>query len=326
MKNDAGKSERPIFTVDGYEFGWEEIRLAAEVWGEWQAFFEQTRQSLICLRSSAQTGHLPTATEMRQAANAFRYAHNLISAEDASAWLARWEMTVEDWTNYLRGQLLREHWAGQLDKIAATPAVSDAEVFEVIKSHAVCGDKLRDWAVKLAGRAAVAAYSGSFDAVAHSPGELIAHIEAAYERQQKQTVTPKLIETKIASHCLDWIRFDCRYVWFPEKRIAREAAWCVSEDGLSLDEVAGDACGIVQHWNFYLDEIEAPVRSHFLAAHTGDCLGPIKMLEGFPLFSIVAKTIPLAEDPQIRGRAERAIIASFIEQAINERVRWATLG
>jgi hypothetical protein len=155
---------------------------------------------------------------------------------------------------------------------------------------------------------------------------LILQMETEFERQTQQAITSKSIETKIADHRLDWIHFDCRYVWFPEKRIAGEAAWCVTEDGLTIDEVAYDARGIVQQWNFYLDEIEPPVRPLFLASRAGDWVGPIKMIEGFPLFRVVAKTMPAAADPQIRGRAEQAIIASFMEQAISERVKWARLG
>jgi hypothetical protein len=79
----------------------------------------------------------------------------------------------------------------------------------------------------------------------------------------------------------------------------------------------------VQQWNFYLDDIEASARPHFLAARQGDWLGPIKMMEGFPLFSIVSKTMPVADDPKIRERAEQAIIAGLMEQAVNERVKWA---
>jgi hypothetical protein len=104
--------------------------------------------------------------------------------------------------------------------------------------------------------------------------------------------------------------------------MAREAAWCVSEDGLTLDEVAADARGKVQQWNFYADEIEAEVRPYFLAARQGDMLGPLKIWKGFPLFSLVKKLLPAADDPQIRARAERAIIASFTEQALNQRVKW----
>ena len=319
-----------LFAIENQKFGWEEIVIAAQVWGEWQPFIEQTRQSLACLRLAAKTGQLPAAAEVREAATAFRYAHNLISAEETQVWLSRWEMTVEDWMNYLRGQSLRERWAGRLSEIAAAYPIGDAEVAEVIKSHAVCAGRLGDWAVKLAGRAAIASRSGRFESgerpTTGSPRDLVSHIETEFERQREQAVTPKLIETKIADHRLDWIRFDCRYVWFPEERIAREAAWCVTEDGLTLEEVAFDARGIVQQWNFYLDEIEAPTRPHFLAARRGDWLGPIKMIEGFPLFSIVAKTMPADDDPQIRERAEQAIVASVIERAINERVKWATFG
>jgi hypothetical protein len=232
-------------------------------------------------------------------------------------------MTIDDWMNYLRGQSLRNRWAARLREILTANPVSDEEVAEVIQSHAVCADKLGDWAVRLAGRAAVASNSGSLDTSDQSPRDLIARIEAEFERQRQQTVTPKLIEARIAAHRLDWIRFDCRYVWFGEERIAREAAFCVTEDGLTLDEVARDARGVVQRWNFYLDELDAAARPYFLAARQGDWLGPVKLLEGFPLFSILAKRMPAADDPLIRERAEQSIIASLMERAINERVKWA---
>lgn len=315
-----------MFTIEDREFGWDEIVIAAHVWGEWQPFVETTRQSLACLRLANRTGQMPPADEMREAATAFRYAHNLISAEDARNWLARWEVKIEDWMNYLRGQSLQERWATRLGEIVAANPVSDREVSQVIKVHAVCADKLGEWAVRLAGRAATASHFGSFDGCDQSPRNLIARIETEFERQRQQAITPKLIETKIADHRLDWIRFDCRYVWFGEERIAREAALCVTEDGLTLEEVAYGARGIVQHWNFYLDEIEASARPHFLAARKGDWLGPIRMMEGFPFFAIEAKTMPVADDSETRERAEQAIIAGLMEQAMNERVKWARLG
>jgi hypothetical protein len=119
------------------------------------------------------------------------------------------------------------------------------------------------------------------------------------------------------------MRFDCRYLWFAEERVAREAAWCVSEDGLSLDEVANQAHASIQAWNFYADEIELQVRPYFLAARQGDLLGPLKIHQGFPLISLLSKQLPAADDPQIRARAEQAILASLTEQAMNQRVRWS---
>ncbi len=319
-----------MFAINDAEFGWEEIVAAAEAWEEWQPFVAETRQALACLAYAAATNQLPSANEVREAATAFRYAHNLISAEETQTWLERWEMTVNDWMNCLRGQLLIGRWATTLDQIAAAHPVSEEDVATVIKDYAVCADKLGEWAQKLAGHAAVAsqavwgraAQSGCFDAATGSRRDLVSRIEAEFDRQRQQTVTPKLIETRISDHRLDWIRFDCRYLWFAEERVAREAHFCVTEDGLTLDEVAADAHGEVREWSFYLDEIEASARPYFLAARPGDWLGPIRMLNAFSLFSVVAKQMPAADDPQIKHRAEQAIIGGMMEQAINERVKW----
>lgn len=319
-----------VFSINDAEFGWDEIVAAAEAWGDWQPFVAETRQALACLTYAAETNQLPAANEVREAATAFRYAHNLISAEDTQNWLERWDMTVSDWMNCLRGQLLVQRWATTLEQIAAAHPVSEEDVATVIRDYAVCAGKLGAWAQKLAGHAAVAyqvvwgraAESGCFDATTGSPRDLVFRIETEFDRQRQQTVTPKQVETKIVDHRLDWIRFDCRYLRFADERQAREAAFCVTEDGLTLDEVARDAHCEVRHWSFYLDEIEAGVRPHFLAAGQGDWLGPIRMLNAFSLFSVVAKQMPAAGDPQIKQRAEQAIIGGMMEQAINERVKW----
>lgn len=121
---------------------------------------------------------------------------------------------------------------------------------------------------------------------------------------RQQTITPQKLGARIADHRLDWIRLDCRCLWFGEERIAREAAWCVTEDGLSLDEVAADERAEVRQWSFYLDEIDADIRPYFLAARPGDLLGPLKFRNAFPLFALAVKKMPAADDPQIRQRAK----------------------
>ncbi|HMY74685.1 MAG TPA: hypothetical protein PLQ88_22900 [Blastocatellia bacterium] len=131
-----------------------------------------------------------------------------------------------------------------------------------------------------------------------------------------------MVETKIGDHRLDWIRFECRYLRFADERHAREAAFCVTEDGLTLEEVAHNSRCEIRQWSFYLDEIEPNARPHFLAARQGDWLGPISMMNAFSVFSVVQKQMPAAANPEIKQRAEQAIIGGMMEQAINERVKW----
>jgi hypothetical protein len=231
-------------------------------------------------------------------------------------------MTIDDWLNCLRAQVLSKRWAGRLNDIIRANPVADAEVAEVIKPHAVCAGKLSDWARRLAGRAAVAANSGSLFQRIHSPRDLIAFIEAEFEQKRQQAITPKQIETNIANHRLDWIHYDCRYLWFDDESVGREAAWCVNEDGLTLDEVATDARREVRQWSFYADEIEMSIRPYFLAARQGDLLGPLKFRTGYPLFSLLRKRMPAANDPHIVSRAETAIVTSLTTQAMTESVKW----
>lgn len=314
-----------LFTIENREFGWDELVVAAQVWGEWQMLFESVRHSLACLRLAAQIGQLPSTAEMREVATAFRYERNLISGDETQIWLQRWGMSVEEWMNCLRGQLLRKRWASRVNEIKAANAIVDADVAEVIKRYAVCAGKVDDWAQKLAGRAALAAKTSGLISSAQSPRELIDRIEYEFERKRNETISSKLIENKIFDHRLDWIHYECRYLWLADERVAREAAWCVSEDGFTLDEAANAAHVEVRQWNFYADEIEESVRPYFVAARKGDLLGPLRFASGYPLFSVLQKRMPVASDPQILSRAEQAIVANLTAQAINERVRWVAV-
>lgn len=309
-----------MFIVNKIEFGWEEIIAAAQSWGEWERFMERTRQVLACLRMATETNQLPSAKDVREAVTAFRYAHHLISAEDTQTWLNRWEMTIDDLTTYLRAQLLANRWENQLERIAAESPISDEVIAKVVNKHVICAGLFKRWAQELAGRSAIV--SGSLKSGAATPRELVAQIETEFQQARQQAVTPQLLQTKIADHRLDWIRFECRCVWFGDEPLAREALWCVTEDGLSLDEVAADARVEVRDWDFYLDELEAETRPHFLAARKGDLLGPLKFRNGFSLVSLTEKTLPTSDDPQIYRRAEHSIIAGLMSQAINERVKW----
>ena len=311
-----------LFTIGSHEFGWEEVAAAARIWGEWDRFVERVRHSLACFHLATRTDQLPSAARMGEVATAFRYERNLISGEETRAWLLRWDITVEEWMNCLRAQVLRQGWAGRLVEIESTNPIGDDEIADAIKRHAVCSGKLEDWTQRLAGRAAVAAISKESFPETSSPDELVAIVEAEFERRKQSTITTKLMATKIADNRLDWIHYDCRYLWFEDESVGREAVWCVREDGLTLDEVAASACSDVQEWSFYGDEIDESIRPAFLAARPGDLLGPLKLGTGYPLFSLVDKRPPKADDPQILMRAEEAIITSLVSHAINEQVKW----
>lgn len=311
-----------LFTIKTLDFRWNEVAAAAQTWGEWERFVENVRESLACFRVASQTNTLPSAEKVRELATSFRYARNLISGEETRAWLQHWNMNVDSWMDCLRGQLLRQMWASRLTEITRANSINDQEVTGAIMNYAVCSGKLEKWSKRLAGQAAVAADAGALPAFAKSPHELIEFIELEFERTRRRSMTHKVMATKVADHRLDWIHYDCRYLWFDDEKVGREAAWCVNEDGLSLDEVAQSARSEVKEWSFYADEIDSVIRPVFLAARQGDLLGPLKWRAGYPLFSLLRKTMPEVDDPRILSRVEKAITTSLIDQAVNEQVKW----
>lgn len=311
-----------LFTIGPREFGWNEVISAAQLWGEWDRFVENVRESLACFRAAAATNTLPSSEQVRELATSFRYAHNLISGEETLTWLEHWDMNVDAWMNCLRAQFLRQMWASRLTEITRANPVSDQEISAGIKNHAVCAGKVEKWSKRLAGYAAVVADCRKLTTQNQSPRELIELIEIEFIQARSRTMTRKLMQTKIADYQLDWIRYDCRYLWFDDERVGREAAWCVSEDGLTLDEVAVNARNEVKEWSFYADEIDAGVRPAFLAAKQGDLLGPLRIRTGYPLFSLLRKTMPEVDDPRILSRVEKVITTNLTDQAINERVKW----
>jgi len=319
-----------LFTIGDQKFDWEDAALAAQLRGEWARLEKVTRQGLACEQRAAETGEWPAAQEVQATANEFRYAHNLISAQETQDWLNHWGLTVEGWMGYFRRSLLRERWANHLKEIIAAYPATPEEVAETIKCESLCSGELTQWAYQLAGRAAlarqekmnVAATGCDAAPPAQARKEILTRIEKVYQTLREQIVTPQARCTQIAHHHLDWIRFDCRYIWFPEERLAREAAFCVREDGLTLDEVAQDARLIVQPYNFYLDEIEPARRNQFLAAQVGDWIGPLNLFEGFTLFGVLGKSLPSDDDLRVRSRAEEAVMSAVCSREISSRVTW----
>lgn len=316
-----------MFSVNGKQFGQAEVLAAAQRWGAWAALTTRTQQALACLAFAKAHGGLPDKATLRAAAAAFRYARQLLSADETQAWLTRQQVSVEEWLDYLRGEWLLEHWPSQgresLAQLAATQPVAAAQLARASQVAAQCSGAFDEWTRELAGRAALAALSGLFEQRREAgTAALLAGIDAEFARQRVQLLTPPRLAAKIAEQRLDWLRYECRCLWFNEERSAREAVWCLTEDGLSLEAVAQIAGCAVQTPEFYLDESAAAWRPLLLAARPGEVLGPLADAAGFAVLVVDAKCAPSASDARLRARAEKMLLAQHLTQAIHERVVW----
>jgi hypothetical protein len=346
-----------VFVVGKAEYRWEDVLLAACLWGDWAALRADARQGLACMEQARTAGRVPSAEEVTAAANEFRYERDLLSAEEARAWLAGWELSAESWMGFVARSLVKKRCSrGQTDATSRnTVAAAEAEVDGILHAELVCSGRLPQLCRKLAGRAAVygkaeeegalEALAGHVDAAARAALEsrradaggwptglegsaqeenqaALGRLEAVFQHYCEEARSPKAIRGCVASHELDWIRLDCQSVTFPDEDTAREAALCLAEDGLTLAEVAAAARLRVHEARVRADEIDASLKGHLIGARKGQWLGPWPLGGGFRLVLVADKILPSEDDPEVCRWAAREVVERAVDREIDARVRW----
>ena len=185
---------RPLFTVAGRTYAWEDVLIAAELRGELATLERQTRQGLACLRRLAAEPDALAPEALRAAAAAFRHEHNLLAADELDAWLAARSLTVADWNAYLRRLLLRDLWAAELDRIESLLAVGAEEVEKALPAEASCTGFLRRAAERLAEDAALIAADDAVD----DAGDRTAFIAALTREAEVVRARPRTWSTSSA--------------------------------------------------------------------------------------------------------------------------------
>ena len=318
---------RLVFRAGSEEYRWEDVILAAKLRGDWAGLEKELRAGLACVKRLDEAGEEIDAEELGSAANDFRYERDLVAAEEAEAWLNQWNLTAEAWMDYIRRDLLRRKWAGELNEIVARFRVSKREIDSCLQAEAVCSGHLARFAQALAARASAfekareESWMGGASPCAKSV-ERIHRLEAGYQRLCDHVVDSQGLKDQVGWHRLDWIRFECRYVLFSHEPMAREAALCVRDDGMGLGEVAANAKMVVYNAPLYLEAIEPSLRDRFLSAGKGALVGPLAWDKGFALFVVEDKILPTLEDPAIKRRAKESLIDNAINREIANRVKW----
>lgn len=308
-------TRRQLFAVGETAYSWEDVRCHAVLTGDWAALERAVRAGLACVKHAAETGETVPREEISAAARTFRYARDLLAADDLKLWLARWQLDNEDWLAYLGRTVLRERWADQLDAIVERHPVDSYETEAAIWPEGACSGAFDSFGRKLAERAAVGALLG-IDA------DDVEALETAFDRFCSEAPDRRRLEREIESNRLDWQRVTVDLLHVDDEDVAREAALCVTSDGMPLDDVARQTGAAVSRFSGPLDELDADLRAPVLGAAPGEVLGPIRLGEGFAVGVVHDRVQPSADDDETRRRAEASILRRTVVREVNDRVRW----
>lgn len=343
---------RPIFSVGEQTYLWEDLLLAAYLWGEWPGLSARARTGLGCLARLAELEDEETAlpeAELSEAAAEFRYARDLGAADAMEAWLEQRGLDTEGWLDTLRRPLLQARWSEELPAIRKQHRIGRREYERAIEADLLCSGEAVRLAGQLAGRAAIHARcherSGPEARDAQAPGvplpklprgglagldaqrvrarlAELARVETDYRRFAAGPFPERAIRDQIGAHQLEWTRVTARVLVLDTLDAAREAALCVRLDGRDLVDVAALAGATVEEWVRYVDEMPAELHDDLAGAKAGEVLGPRPLGDHVVLVVVTAKRLPDENDAAIHARAVAAILAAAVSREVASRVRW----
>lgn len=284
--------ERPVFSAGERTYAWLEVVHAAEARGDVAAVERDLAAGVAALNEVELDAEAVDA-----AGTAFRRELGLLAADEMEAWLSHWGITSGDWVAFLRRRLARE----------LAPGAVGGEPGAALWPEAVCSGALSAWAWALAGRAAAGGEHDDPD---------------AYDDLVLRANTPEARAKALEARQMDWLRVECDLLELPAEGMAREAALCVREDGLSLDEVAARAGVQVAERAFLLVDAPPELADPLLSARPGDLVGPVSSGDAFSVALVRDKRAPVPDDPAIGELLDVEVARRAIDSEVKKWIRW----
>ena len=274
------------------------------------------------------------------AAEEFRYRHDLITAEETERWLSNRGLTFEDFSDYFA----RQYCVDAVDEglsperigyTSAAPELRDLFVAELILSGALeeITTKLM-WrlAARCAGNEptseAIAAEKRKFlNRIAIEPAlltswldemgrdsqwldEMLA-IEAAYKAHCDALLVPEARQRELMALRLRLTRFEIELIELESHDAAKEALFCVREDGMSMEEVATDGRYPYRRVDSLLEDLPTDAQQKYLSVSQGEVLEAMPRGDGFELCRVVRKIEPRLEDPTVKLRIDQRLLNQY---------------
>lgn len=271
------------------------------------------------------------------AAEAFRYQHDLITAEETEQWLAARSLTLEDFGDYFARQCWATAVTEKIDRSGTDYLSAPRELLDLFACELLLSGELEHMTTQLSRRLAAwkAEKESDPDSIATEkknffernkiqPKELndwlkrlgrdaewfeeLAAMEAAYGARAAALLLPQAYQHELATLRLPLTRFETEVLELESRDAAQEALFCVREDGMSMEEVAKEGRYPYRRDEFVLEDVPDEIQQKLLSVSAGQILEPMPRGDGFELCRVVKKTEPRVDDPAVQARVEHRLL------------------
>lgn len=359
-KLDQGQGEGnfAVFEIEGEVFTFEDVVRTANYFGTLRQCREEVRTGVAADQRARRLGLEPSVTRLQSMSDAFRYEHDLITAEEAERWLERRGLTVEDFHEYILRQYWKAHGPENPPGGDGDDLPGAAEVDRLVLPELVMSGEFDGTAVRLSRRLAVAraqepgnappaeavecARARFLDRAMLTEEELpnwlerigadrdwldtMLRIDTAYRRQCAELLNDHARERMLHAQRLPLTRIDVEVLALKSEDAAREALLCVAQDGVAMADLARECGYPYRRVDLRLGDLDEELRRVFVSAAPGEVLEPMEDGGAHQLCRLIGKIEPDLSDEETRQRVDERILDSFFGDLTARHVRWLLTG
>lgn len=344
----------PVFSGGEVSYYDKDVIDAALFRGELEPHWQKLLRTIECENQAGESeiedGALDTAAEE------FRYNHDLITAEETEHWLEARGLTLEDFGSYFARSYWGKTWESEVAPEMMAYVSSPEDLRELMRTDLVLSGEFDKMATNLSWRVAAtlrakeeeietALIADEQKAFLERTGldeaqladwlagigrdrawlDEMVRMEAISHQKREQLLTPKMRQAELAALRLPLTRFELEMIELESQDAAREAALCVTEDGMSMEEVATEGRYPFHRFELLLQEIDTEMQQKFLSVSPGKLMEPLARGDGFHLCRIMRKIEPDANDPALHATIDQSILQRHFSGLVADHIQWHNL-
>jgi hypothetical protein len=343
------RENRVIFSSGERGFTAKEVVDCAVVRGEIDPVWKDFLRVAECDRLANERELEVDDSALDSAAIAFRYKHDLITAEETERWLEDRGVSLAEFSEYFARQYWGRSYSGAVDLPTSSYQTASPEEKDLFLVDLTLSGSLDRMAERLSYRVAAQAdeardnkanvveersqflAAAKIDDLADWLAQLgrdeqwldeVIAAEAAYQRRVAEILTEQAFQRELSSMQLNFTRFELETVEVDSRDAAAEVVACVRNDGMEMSEVAEEGRYPFHRSDVLLEDIPSEQQQRFLSAKAGALFDPVPRGDAFQVWRVKTRTEPSLQDPVIRARLGSRIVDRCFNELLSKHIDW----
>jgi hypothetical protein len=317
---------RVLFCLDDRAWTWQHALACAEHCGLLAEELARLRSSQGAVDEAMTHGRCLPEQALPDAITEWRFAFNLISAQETEQWLAARDLDLADLGEHLNRQL----WRAEFPDCESAHRLAVPELAHALWVQACLNDSLarllRPLAQRVLCHSLRPAHGGELPAIratqfAAEFADELAPLEAAYQACLAEFASSEACERALAMLRPELLRLRFQVASFAHHDAAAEARLCVRDDGESLATVAERVSASSEEGVAFACDLDVSTATRLLSAAVGECTLPN---DRHRIYVVLGKIEPDLADPSVAERVRQHCLASNLRPHLG-KLEWPTI-